>query len=218
MQKRIFTRPSKVINLRWISRFNKNPIFLTNRITHRHLPDDIILCYEPVSFFKEAENRQKSEIHSGSYLIRKVAREQFNARKIDIVALKYEKPRVYINEAEYSASFSHTVHGVALAISKRRNVGCDLEIENRKVSELLAGRMRNMDEKPSLYVNKSAIQIWTFKEAALKMIGTGLRTPMNSVCVSENGKEQFSVHFSDGEQAEICSFKHEGHWITICYQ
>lgn len=191
---------------------------MTNRITHRHLPEDIYLCYKPVSFFKEAENRQKSEIHSGSYLIRKVAREQFNARHIDIVALKYEKPRVFINETEYSASFSHTVHGVALALSKAKNVGCDLEVESREVSDLLAGRMKNIHEDPSLYENKSAIQIWTFKEAALKMIGTGLRTPMNSVCISENGKEQFKVHFSDGELARICSFKHEGHWITICYQ
>lgn len=191
---------------------------MTNLITHRHLPDDIILSYEPVSFFKQAENRQKSEIHSGSYLIRKIARERFDARHIDIVALKYEKPRVYVNETEYSASFSHTVHGVALAISKMKNVGCDLEVENRKVSALLAGRMRNKNEDASLYENIPAIQIWTFKEAALKMIGTGLRTPMNSVCVTVSGKEQFGVRFSNGEEAKICSFRHEGHWITICYQ
>lgn len=191
---------------------------MTNFITHRYLPADILLCYKPVSFFKEAENRQKSEIHSGSYLIRKIAREQFNARNIDIVALKYEKPKVYINREEYSASFSHTIHGVALAISKNRNVGCDLEVEHRQVSELLTERMRNKNENPSLYRNKPAIRIWTFKEAALKMIGTGLRTPMNSVCIEEEGDEQYSVQFRDGEKAKICSFKHEGHWITVCYQ
>lgn len=191
---------------------------MTNRITHNQLPDDIILCYEPVSFFKAAENRQKSEIHSGSYLIRKVARERFGARQIEIVALKYEKPKVYIDGTEYSASFSHTLHGVALAISKNRNVGCDLEVENRKVSDLLASRMRNSGEQNTLYENRSSIQIWTFKEAALKMIGTGLRIPMNSVCIKESKGEQFKVRFSDGNKAKICSFKHEGHWITICFQ
>ncbi|HLR90244.1 MAG TPA: 4'-phosphopantetheinyl transferase superfamily protein [Balneolaceae bacterium] len=191
---------------------------MTNRLSHCHLPEDIILCYEPVSFFKEAENRQKSEIHSGSYLIRQVARERLDARQIDIIALKYEKPKVYINGEEFSASFSHTVQGVALAISGQRIVGCDLELENRKVSDLLTSRMRNREEEPSLYENRPAIQIWTLKEAALKMIGTGLRTPMNSVCIIEKGDELFNVKFSDGSEANICSFRHRGHWLTICYQ
>src|SRR5690625_7151458 len=103
-------------------------------------------------------------------MIRQVARERLDASQIDIIALKYEKPKVYINGEEFSASFSHTVQGVALAISGQRIVGCDLELENRKERHLLTSRMRNSEGETSLYEIRRAIQICTIKVAALEMV------------------------------------------------
>lgn len=140
------------------------------------------------------------------------------ARKIDIIAKKHEKPRAYINDAEVSVSFSHTQTGLALVVSESFNVGCDIELIKRNVSPLLIGRIKHEDEDNSLYEKLPVVQIWTFKEAALKMTGTGLRNPMHNVKISQASDGQFDVEINNGIQAKICSFQHHQHWVTICYR
>lgn len=191
---------------------------MAETIQYRGLPEAISVYYEPARLFEALKNRQEAEAHSGSYLIRKVARENLSARKVDIVAEKYEKPRAFINDDEVSVSFSHTKTGIALAISKSFNVGCDIELCNRHVSPLLVKRMKHQEEAEVLYEMFPAVQIWTFKEAALKMMGTGLRNPMHNVKISRSEKGFFDVEINDGIQAKICSFQYNKHWITICYR
>jgi phosphopantetheinyl transferase len=191
---------------------------LTESITHQALPKSISVYYEPARLFEQLKNRQEAESHSGSYLIRKVAREYMSAKKVDIIAEKYEKPRAFINDDEVSVSFSHTRTGLALAISKNLNVGCDIELSNRHVSPQLVKRMKHEQEDDVLYNELPAVQIWTFKEAALKMMGTGLRNPMHNVHISPGENGLFEVEINDGIQAKICSFQHHQHWITICYR
>lgn len=191
---------------------------MPEQIFHESLPDSIVVVYEPMKLFKKLVDIQKAEIHSGSYLIRKTARDYFSAKKVEIIAEKYEKPKAFINDTEVSVSFSHTNDGVVLAMSSSLNVGCDMEVKSRLVSESLAKRMRNPKESNQLYASHPLVQIWTFKEAALKMIGTGLRYPMNLVRITADKKNGFDVEFNDGKQAKICSFQHNDHWISICYQ
>jgi len=140
------------------------------------------------------------------------------AKKVDIVTEKYEKPRAFINNNEVSVSFSHTKSGLALAISESYNVGCDIELTKRQVSSQLIKRMKHEKEDDLLYEQLPAVQIWTFKEAALKMMGTGLRNPMHNVQISTGESGLFDVEINDGIQAKICSFQHHQHWITICYR
>jgi phosphopantetheinyl transferase len=191
---------------------------LVETIKHQGLPEAISVYYEPVRLFEALKNRQEAEAHSGSYLIRKVAREHLSARKVEIIAKKYEKPRAFINGSEVSVSFSHTKTGLALAISKSYNVGCDIELSARHVSPLLVKRMKHEQEDLSLYEQLPAVQIWTFKEAALKMMGTGLRNPMHNVKISQGEKDLLDVEINDGIQAKICSFQYHQHWVTICYR
>lgn len=191
---------------------------MAETIQHKGLPEAISVYYEPARLFESLENRREAESHSGSYLIRKVAREHLSARKVDIIAEKYEKPRAFINNSEVSVSFSHTKNGLALAISESYNVGCDIELSKRRVSPQLIKRMKHENEDASLYELLPAVQIWTFKEAALKMMGTGLRNPMHNVKISKGDKELFDVEINDGIQAKICSFQYHKHWVTICYR
>lgn len=187
-------------------------------ITHDRLPRDLIVVYEAMKYFKEVADKQMAEIHSGSYLIRKTAREHFKAKKVDVIADKYEKPRAFVNGKEISVSFSHTKNGVVLAMSEKWNIGCDMELSDRKINESIRSRMRHPEETDEFYQNVSPIRIWTFKEAALKMIGTGLRKPMNSIKISQPVENSYEAEINNGNRAKICSFKYDHHWISICYQ
>jgi phosphopantetheinyl transferase len=191
---------------------------LTETLKQKGLPESISVYYEPVQLFEQLKNRQEAESHSGSYLIRKVARKYMAAKKVDIVAKKYEKPRAFINNHEVSVSFSHTRTGLALAISEFHTVGCDIELQDRNVTARLVERMKHEKEDELLYEENSAVQIWTFKEAALKMMGTGLRNPMHNVRITGGEQGVFDVEINNGIQAKICSFQHCRHWITICYR
>jgi phosphopantetheinyl transferase len=191
---------------------------LTETLHQKGLPSTISVYYEPARLFEQLKNRQEAESHSGSYLIRKVAREYMGAKKVEIVAEKYEKPKAFINNTEVSVSFSHTKTGLALAVSRSHSVGCDIELQGRHVNERLINRMKHKGEDESLYEELPPIQIWTFKEAALKMMGTGLRNAMHNVYISRAEDGLFDVEINDGIQAKICSFQHSQHWITICYR
>lgn len=136
---------------------------------------------------------------------------------VDIKTQKYEKPQAFIDNREISVSFSHTKDAISAAVSSSLIVGCDMEKSGRKVHPRLAARMSHPEEEARLYRDLEHIQIWTFKEAALKCIGTGLRKPMKSVKINQRGEFLFDVEFDDGNIAKICSFHHHKHWISICY-
>lgn len=159
----------------------------------------------------------KSQSITGSILIKNIADEYMGIPRIDVFTEKYEKPKGFIDSNEVSVSFSHTDSGLAASVSLEHNVGLDMEETGRNVHERLASRMRHPDEGDQLYKEHELIRIWTLKESALKMIGTGLRKPMNSVIIKQTDTGLFSVRFEDAREATICSFQHENHWVSICY-
>lgn len=188
-----------------------------NQLIDQSLPDEIYICYQP---FETDINKVDMDIlqnQSGRNLVKKMAKKFLHAEEVTIYTQKNEKPEVYCSGLEVSASFSHTTNGVAGAISRVFNVGCDMENADRGVHHKLVDRMKQDDEKASLYDDNDAVRIWTLKESALKMIGTGLRKPMKSVQLLHIDTNLFSVRFDDGKEANICSFRHINHWISICY-
>lgn len=77
-----------------------------------------------------------------------------------------------------SVSISHCRRAVAVAVSAEGRVGIDVECR-RKVGESLIGRVCTPEEQAAV---RSAddpamafLQLWTRKEAVLKMQGTGIR-------------------------------------------
>lgn len=191
---------------------------MPERITHPELPDNIVVCFE---FLRVSEIKLQSEsfeMHHGSRFIKKMTKKWFENRTPEIHTPKNEKPTLFLGDKEYSVSFSHTKYAISSAISGQYNVGCDMESIEREVATSLISRMKHTGEASDLYVTNPAIKVWTLKESALKMAGTGLRQPMNSIRVTALGNNLFGVEFFDGIRAKICSFQHQEHWISICFQ
>lgn len=186
-------------------------------VYHPHLPETIFICYEKMITLKETQSVASAESESGRKLIEEMVVRKLEKATPNIITEKYEKPRAYIDGEEISVSFSHTNGAVSGAISREYIVGLDMESTQREVHPRLASRMAHPQENPSLYDQYPAIQIWTLKEAALKAIGTGLRTPMNSVLLKQIEDSYFSVEFNDGRKAKIRSFQISDQWISICF-
>jgi phosphopantetheinyl transferase len=189
-----------------------------HRFTEPCVPDAIYVCFEQFETDIKKVDVDVLQNQSGRLLIKKMSDHFFSAEDIKIFTEKNEKPEMYCDGREISVSFSHTNDGVAAAMSKQFIVGCDMEHADREVHPRLVERMKHPDELPDLYEKTDAIRIWTLKESALKMIGTGLRKPMKGVHISSLQENQFQVRFDDGNEAKICSFRHNYHWISICYQ
>lgn len=196
----------------------KKEPFVPERIIYKGLPNDILVCYSPLKQVRPDKGSDLAESHSGSVLIRQMAEHWFNEEHPQIETSKSEKPRLAINGKEVSVSFSHTKKAISAAMSGGYNVGCDMEALNRTVSPGLVRRMKHEDEPDTLYESLPAIQIWTLKESVLKMIGTGLRKPMNGVKLTRIDQSLFDVEIFDDKPAKICSFQHQEHWISISFQ
>ena len=188
------------------------------QVYHKSLPDEIVLGFYQQSPSPEGSFHSDVNEHlSGSHFIRKLAEGSLSVHSLQLVTQKNEKPRAFSGLNEYSVSFSHTRRSIAGAISASFNVGCDLESAERKVSESLVKRMMSPDEKEGLYRENPPVRIWTCKEAALKMTGTGLRKPMAGVTLNQENGELFTAEIGNAFQAKICSFQYHGYWIAVCF-
>lgn len=191
---------------------------MNNRIIHKSLPDEIILSFEQLTDGYKAGDQDESEAITGSILIRRMARKYLMINELEIYTPKNEKPKAFVGDNEISVSFSHTKNAISAAISLEYIVGCDTEQINRNVNPSIIKRICGHQEKREIYTNGEAIRIWTCKEAALKMIGTGLRKPMNSIDIRKIDDFLFDVDFNDGKRAKICSFQYIDHWISVCFK
>jgi phosphopantetheinyl transferase len=187
------------------------------RLQHPSLPEEIIVAYEPLYVETSGGDIDASQSITGSILIKKTADLCMGVPKIDVYTQKYEKPKAFVDKVEVSVSFTHTDDALAASLSRLLNVGIDMERTGRSVSDRLLSRMKHPKESHFLYDQIELIRIWTLKEAALKMIGTGLRKPMKSTYIERINSDLFNVEFDDGKQAKICSFQHQEHWISVCY-
>lgn len=190
---------------------------MAKRIRHIALPEEIILSCELITEIDESKNRDEVESVSGAVLIRSMAKKYLSVNNLEVYTPKSEKPKAFVGDNELSVSFSHTKEAISAAISFDYLVGCDLECYDRSVNPALVHRMKGEHETEELY-KFEPIRLWTCKEAALKMIGTGLRKPMKSVNLDQIDTNLFDVEIDNGIRAKICSFRHKNYWISICYQ
>jgi phosphopantetheinyl transferase len=191
---------------------------LPKKISHASLPGGIVVAYEPLKTETTGGDRSTSESITGALLLKKMASHYLEGSTLDVFTPRNEKPQAFLDGEEISVSFSHTDDAIVAAISRTYNVGIDMEHSERVVHERLAPRMKAKHENSHLYSQHPLIQIWTFKEAALKMIGTGLRKPMNSVQIDPFDEFIYEAQFDNGRKAKICSFNHQEHWVSICYE
>lgn len=190
---------------------------MPERIQHPFLPEEVKVSFQQLMKPEKIKDHEKDDLLTGSAMIRKMAKKYFGGQ-VDLQLIKNEKPKAFCSGREISVSFSHTNKALSAAISEQFSVGCDMELVTRKVSPRLINRIKEHGESDLLYSQIEPIRIWTLKESALKMIGTGLRRPMNSIRIEQLEPDLFSVEFFNKKMSKICSFKYQEHWITICYQ
>lgn len=119
---------------------------------------------------------------------------------------EYGKP--YLANGEIHFSLSHGGKCVAAAFD-RAKVGVDVERKGRENPEKISERFFHPDEHA--YVKNSGcdstafLEIWTKKEAYLKMLGVGLNVELKSFCV-----------LSDALSGNIRTVDLGGYVLSVC--
>ena len=113
-------------------------------------------------------------------------------------------------------SLSHTKNMICCAISRNKEIGCDIEsLQPRKYQEELTKRVFSRKEQtfyrelPTATRSEFFYRSWTLKEAFTKALGQGLRIPLTSLSFTyrATGQGPFTV-----------SPKHLGNkWTTVPY-
>lgn len=126
------------------------------------------------------------------------------------------KPFGIYRDRRYYLSLAHTGRTLLCGISPDIPVGIDLEPVDREVDDRLRERMLHPGEREPLK-KVPLIRIWTLKEALVKLEGKGLRTNLNRIRIRPRNQHEFDGRFNDDKSAIICSFQHDGYWISVAY-
>ncbi len=157
---------------------------------------------------------RKNEFLTGRKLFRDMVEEiGWNYSKINTLKDELGKPSGLIDEKSVHLSFTHSNNWMLCALSKKRNVGIDIEHKDRKYNPSIINRLANDDEIDIMPV----LKLWTVKEAALKMKGIGIRMDLKSLKLVSN-KNRNQVHFSDDSMCDFCTFEKQNHYITLAYK
>lgn len=161
--------------------------------------------------------KRKREFLTSRLLIKQLNREM----GLDPLQFRVDKnnlgqPFGYYQNLQYDISIAHTDDFVLCGIALNFELGVDLEPLNRGVPDKLLSRILHQDELPGLE-EVPPIQLWTMKEALIKLQGMGLRMNMKDLQVKPDSGEQYYVDFNNDKTAKICSFQSNNHWISIAY-
>ena len=110
----------------------------------------------------------------------------------------------YVEGDNYHFSLSHCDNAIAF-VSHTSPVGIDIQ----KIESTISSAIRFFTENEKNYVNFSSerfFEVWTKKEAYIKMLGTGLSTPLSSFDVLHHDISGllFSTHV-DSFSLSICA-------------
>ncbi len=206
------------------------------RLETKHIdfwPDDVLLGEaeiknsHSISILNKSEreeyenfsnaNRQ-AEYLTARHLFRHLIH-SFNVHPDDVSLVKEKlgKPFARHKTEHINVSFSHSPKKVYCVLSLSKNVGLDVELVDREINPAVVKRILNNEELETL-ASEQPVKLWTIKEAAVKCLGTGLRTNLNDLTILKNQKNRFSVRFNNDKLFEICSFKLTNHQIALAYQ
>lgn len=122
------------------------------------------------------------------------------------------KPFVSTDFGRVEISVSHHKETMVVVVSAGARVGIDIEPKNRNVSKNLQKRIL-VDE---VEAKIPTLQLWTLKEAFLKMTGTGLRMAMQKVLITPEKPYHFQAESSDKlQKAQLISFIWKEYQISV---
>lgn len=139
---------------------------------------------------------------------------EHDCSRVVLEKLQSGKPFISMGENYLGYSISHTANSYLLAINKKGEIGVDIENMGRSIHPKLRSRIISELESQDDSIN--TLQLWTIKEAVLKLTGTGLRTNMNKVVVHRVDEINFKVHH-DNKEISIVSLSADGFWISVAW-
>lgn len=116
-------------------------------------------------------------------------------------------------------NLSHSGNYVICAVSDRE-VGCDIE-QMKEAPKQIASRvfspaeMEYLEQITGEAYNREFFRIWTQKESYLKMIGRGLRLPLDTLEIRDCYLKEYQI---PGYQITVCALENdfaEMSWVTI---
>lgn len=149
--------------------------------------------------YKQKQNRLQS-LGAGLILNRVLSRHGGAADKVQVGA--NGKPTV----EGISFNLSHSGDLVICAVSEKP-VGCDIE-RIKNAPQRVAERSFSEAEKEHLQqflgeaYNREFFRIWTKKESYLKMLGTGIRVPLNELEIQDCYLKEYEIQ---GYQITVCA-------------
>ncbi|MDZ7806945.1 MAG: 4'-phosphopantetheinyl transferase superfamily protein [Gracilimonas sp.] len=196
-------------------------------------PKEVSLGYAPISgdystyFLSEKEKSEflnfknpgrQAEYLTARHLFRYMLKDMgYDTNEVQLDKEKGGKPYAKDGDRKLFVSFSHSQEMVFCAFSESLDVGVDTETIGRNIPERVLNRVLDQNEKQALE-NLNPLQIWTLKEAAVKCLGTGLRTKLNEVIITVEKEGGISARFNNDKLIEICSFRETDHQVALAYQ
>lgn len=137
---------------------------------------------EKIANIKNSENQLQTLL--AEVLLRVILCTRFGFENTNITFERDSNGKPYLTNKEVHFNISHSKDLVAVAVS-RQNIGVDLE-KIRDVNVKLIERYFTEKEKQYISINKinwqtRFFEVWTKKEALLKMSGLGLRVKLDEL-------------------------------------
>ncbi|MBM3992713.1 MAG: 4'-phosphopantetheinyl transferase superfamily protein [Planctomycetes bacterium] len=122
------------------------------------------------------------------------------ARDVRFASNNFGKP-ILDGASDVHFNLTHSRGAAAVAVSRGRQVGIDIEQREREV-EFLALAQRffapteadHLCKLPDTHRSEAFFAIWTLKEAFVKGIGRGLTFPLDAFCFDLDGPRMLAFH------------------------
>lgn len=127
---------------------------------------------------KKGSDNDKVQSLVAALLVRLELSERLGIPQNKLVFEKGTHGKPYVKGSDMQFSLSHTNGAVCAAFSDSGEIGVDIEMKDRRVSEKLKQRTLSEREREIVQTDEDFIRIWVKKEAFLKRTGIGLATQL----------------------------------------
>jgi len=126
-----------------------------------------------------------------------------------------DKPYGLMANQQIHISISHSSSTVFTIIDPNNMLGIDAELINRSHKPDVRQRIMHPEEKITDDLQSvDTILLWVVKESILKLIGSGLRVSMSSICLQKHSKDRFGCRINDQNiQTSVMAYQH--HYLAI---
>ncbi len=182
------------------------------------IPQDVVNSVLDLKTIEEFgnEQRRKEHITSRMLMILSSMKRAWNLKDLTLNKTDLGKPFIELGDEHRFISFSHSKNMVMCATSDTLDIGLDIEHCEREVNPAIVKRILSENEW-KLHSEEDPIRLWTMKEAAVKSLGTGLRTNLRELELQKISDNKFMITLNKGDQLNVISFKAEAHFIAVAW-